>query len=450
MAITDADTPTTSTAPSPRSATLVVAAMASLGAGAIHAAAIGVHSEHRQAVFAFTILAAAQLGFGAAVLVRRTTGLAVLGAVVNAAAVGGWVMAKSSGIAFVDGLEVAESVQWADGAAAGLAFVATVVAARVALGGRDSVAVASPGDAAAGSGAIEGSGGPGSSRRWVFNGVGAIVAIATLTAMVGAGSHSHAGHGHGGDNSEAASDHDHGDPGTDHADHSDQGTDHAGHDTAAPASGDHADHGPAAAIAPKEYDPAMPIDLGGVDGVTPEQQAKAENLVAITLIRLPQWADFRTAEAAGYHSIGDGVTGHEHFVNWDMIDDGEILNPDKPESLVYDTTGGDRRLVSAMFMLPTGATLDSVPEVGGALTQWHIHDNLCFTSDKSAPRVAGITTSDGGCPAGLQKFTPVPMIHVWIEKNQCGPFAALEGVGAGQVKAGEEHLCDHEHGAGGS
>jgi hypothetical protein len=41
------------------------------------------------------------------------------------------------------------------------------------------------------------------------------------------------------------------------------------------------------------------------------------------------------------------------------------------------------------------------------------------------------------------------MIHVWITPHKCGPFAALEGVGAGQVVPGEEHLCDHAHGTGG-
>ena len=39
------------------------------------------------------------------------------------------------------------------------------------------------------------------------------------------------------------------------------------------------------------------------------------------------------------------------------------------------------------------------------------------------------------------------MIHVWIVPHECGPFAALEGVAAGQVTAGEEHLCDHAHGS---
>src|SRR4029077_4239356 len=79
---------------------LAVPALASLGAGAIHAAAIGVHSEHRQAVFTFAIVAAIQLGLGAFALVsnRRLLGAALL--LTNLAFVAGWVIAKSSGIGF--------------------------------------------------------------------------------------------------------------------------------------------------------------------------------------------------------------------------------------------------------------------------------------------------------------------------------------------------------------
>jgi hypothetical protein len=83
------------------------------------------------------------------------------------------------------------------------------------------------------------------------------------------------------------------------------------------------------------YDPTKPIDLSGVEGVTPEQQAAAENLIAVTLVRLPQWADYHVAEAAGFVSIGDGLTGVEHYVHWDWIDDDVFLDPDQPESLVY-------------------------------------------------------------------------------------------------------------------
>jgi hypothetical protein len=39
------------------------------------------------------------------------------------------------------------------------------------------------------------------------------------------------------------------------------------------------------------------------------------------------------------------------------------------------------------------------------------------------------------------------MIHVWITSHPCGPFAALEGVGAGAIKPGEQRWCDHVHGS---
>jgi hypothetical protein len=205
----------------------------------------------------------------------------------------------------------------------------------------------------------------------------------------------------------------------------------------------------AAAVATKPYDPTQPIDLGGVAGVTPEQQATAENLVALNVVRLPQWSDYRTAEAAGYHSIGDGPTGFEHFIKWDLINDDVALDPDHPESLVYQPQpDGSKKLVSAMYFLPDTVALTDVPDIGGALTQWHIHDNLCFTDDPVAPLVRGVTDSNGNCPAPLVKFRPAPMIHVWITPNRCGPFAALEGIGAGQIADGETRLCDAAHGSG--
>jgi hypothetical protein len=203
-----------------------------------------------------------------------------------------------------------------------------------------------------------------------------------------------------------------------------------------------------AAVA-KPYDPNLPIDLSGTPGVTPQEQARAENLVAETLVRLPvKWADYHAAEAAGFHSIGDGLTGFEHYINWGWINDDVTLDPDHPESLVYQPQpDGSKKLVSVMYMLPDSVTLDKVPDIGGALMQWHIHDNLCFTNDPVAPQVAGVVGAAGTCTAPLKKFRPAPMIHVWIVPHTCGPFAALEGVGAGQILPGEQRLCDHQHGS---
>lgn len=262
----------------------------------------------------------------------------------------------------------------------------------------------------------------------------AVTAVA-FAGMVSGGTHAHASGdahgaaGHGGDGETAA-------PADHHADEDDHA---AGEDHGAAAEDHHAE---AAATVP--YDPTKPIDLGGVEGVTPEQQATAENIVAVTVMRLGQWADASVAEAAGFRSIGDGGTGIEHLVHTEFRADGIFLDPDRPESLVYDTSEGGRRLVAAMYMVDEGTALEDVPDYGGALMQWHIHDNLCYNAEG---QVRGLTDAEGNCAPGLFKPVPTPMIHVWIEPHPCGPFAALEGIGGGSIKEGEEVLCDHAHGA---
>jgi hypothetical protein len=377
---------------------LAVAGGASLGAGAVHAAAIGVHSEHRQAVIAFTVVAAIQLGFGAVALARPGRIALALGALVNAGIIGGWALAKIDGISFVDGLETAEPVQTADALAAGLAAVAVVAAVAAILGLGRHLLVGSP---------------------LLTGGTAVLVAALAVPGMLSAGGHAH-------------------EPGGDH-----HGGAAAAHDDSEAPHDEGTPHAESSAVPPTPFDPALPIDLGGVEGVSLQQQAAAENLLAHTLQRLPQFADPLAVEDMGFVSIGDGFLGHEHYLNAANMNDDRLLDPQYPESLVFDTTFTPKKLVAAMFMLNAGDTLDDVPELGGKLTQWHVHDNLCF----SGPRVAGLTDAAGTCPPGLTKGAATPMIHVWITPHDCGPFAALEGVAGGTIPEGEARLCDHAHGS---
>lgn len=392
---------------------LALGGMASLGAGAIHAAAMGVHTEHEQAARVFAVLALAQLAWGALALVAtRVRIVAIAGVLIAGMAVGGWVMAKTTGIGFVDGLGTVEDIQWPDAIGAGLALIAAVVCLRVLLTG-DRPAV------------------PGSSSLAML---ALLFAAVTLGGLYAAGSHRHEG-GHHGDEHAGGAAHGSGSEVTDHE-----------HPAAESSSGEPHEHS-APAVPPNAFDPTKPINLSGVAGVSPEQQAGAELLVENTIAKLPQFADVERMEELGFHSIGDGFTGHEHFINWNYINDEHILNPDYPESLVFEVQpDGDRKLVSAMFMANEGTALGDVPDVGGALTQWHVHDDLCFSNDPVAPRVVNVTTVGGSCSGGQVKFAPTPMIHVWIEPHPCGPFAALEGVAAGQVAPGETHLCTDIHG----
>lgn len=365
----------------PRLGRLAVPAMASMGAGAIHAAAIGAHPEPRIAAITFTATAAFQLVWGITALQASSRTVALLGGLGNAGIAAGWVLARRGEVP-IDGLDTALQMGVPDTIAA----VLTACASLLAL----ATAVRRPRE-----------------RRppvlLLAVSAGAIF-VASATGMIG------------------MTDLDHG----------------ADEVAVAP------DGRPLAAIAPTPYDPAMPIDLGGVDGVSSAQQARAENLLSSTIVRLPQWSDPAVAEAAGFRSIGDGATGEEHYIHREFMANDTILDPDEPESLVFDTTVTPKKLVAAMYMLPPGTSLDTAPDIGGKLTQWHIHNNLCFTADG---RVGGLTNAAGGCDAPLLEGPEQPMIHVWIVPHPCGPFAALEGIAGGQIKEGDTKLCDTAHGS---
>ena len=380
----------TDASPDAETRAFAIPALTSIAAGLIHASAMGAHGDMREAVLAFGLTAAIQVGLGVIVLVLALTSrprfAAIALAAANLAVLAGWIVSRRTGLDFIEGLEEAQPIARADGLAAGFAAASVlgVVMAfrgvRLARGGVVARALAVP------------------------------VAAVMVVGMVAASSPDHHGAGADGDQHAAET---------------------------------NVDASRAAVVPPTPFIPGQPIDLGGVPGVTPQQQAAAENLLSATLYVLPKWSDYQVAEAAGWRSIGDGATGEEHFVNPATLNDGRILDPNAPESLVYDNTNGVRTLAAAMYMLDPGTTLADVPEVGGKLMQWHIHDNLCFSP---TGRVAGLREPGGECRPGLVKGGEQPMIHVWIRSHPCGPFAALTGIAGGSIAAGETRLCDTAHG----
>ena len=204
----------------------------------------------------------------------------------------------------------------------------------------------------------------------------------------------------------------------------------------------------ATALVPR-YDPKAPIDLGGVKGVTQAQQARAEGLVADTLIRLPQWAVEGKAKAAGYKPIADRNPGFEFLVNWAYLNDKTSLDANHPEGLIYRVQGSKRTLVSAIYMLAPGTNVKRLPDIGGPLAPWDTHDNLCATSGGAASRVTGFGDAKGTCPAGQVKLKPVPTTHVWIVAHPCGPFAVSTD-GEGKVGPVKQLICPASHAGGGA
>lgn len=353
---------------------LAVAGAASIAAGAMHVGAVVAHHDHRQAMWAFLGMATVELAWGGAALGRPRRWVPALGILTGAAAVVGWVLAVTTGVPLIDGLNTRQNIHFAsDLLAAELALVVVVATVMALLIRRPLV------------------------TRPLTIACLVMVAVVAVPGTIASVNHHHGAAGE-----------------------------------------------PAVAVPPHPFDPAKPVDLSGVPGVTPEEQARAENLLSATVMLLPQWADPAYDEAHGFRSIGDGFSGVEHYVNQAFIDDNTLLDPDKPESLVFDTTVKPKRLVAAMYMLKPGTPLAQAPDIGGPLTQFHIHDNLCFNAQA---RVAGLTQPNGTCKAPLVKGPLTPMIHVWIVPHQCGPFAALEGIGGGQILPGQTVACDHVHGS---
>lgn len=371
---------------------LMYAAMASIGAGLIHGGAIGLHAEHPQLARLFILLAFAQVAWGVMVMLRPRGWLFVVGMLVNASAVAGWLATRLSGISWIDGLEVRESAQIADSLCAALGLIAAVIAIRAVLLGKIEIS---------------------STPRVAIP--AALVAVVAIVAMWNGAAHLHAtgDTAHGGD---------------------------AAHD------GDTAHTGVVLENWPRAFDPSLPLDISNVEGVSAEQELRAANLIKETSIKLLRWADPKTAYAEGWRSIQDAVTGFEHYQNYSLYNDDKFLDPTAPESLVYKVgLGGQRTLVSAMFMAGTKVPMDSpqLTDYAGPLMQWHIHDNLCFINGSGgAPRVVGITNSQGVCAFGARSPGDNAMVHVWIVPHECGPFAALEGVGAGSAIVSEADRRD--------
>ena len=112
---------------------LSVAAMASLGAGAVHAAATGLHAEHPELARLFVVVTVAQLSAGLWALLRPVKLAALAVAAVNAVAVAGWLTTRLTGISWIPGLEVREAAQFADTACALLGALAVGAALSASL-----------------------------------------------------------------------------------------------------------------------------------------------------------------------------------------------------------------------------------------------------------------------------------------------------------------------------
>ena len=130
------------------------------------------------------------------------------------------------------------------------------------------------------------------------------------------------------------------------------------------------------------------------------------------------WFDYDTALGDGYELMfGDD----KHYANRAYITDDRLLDPERPEFVIYYDTPSGKRLAGLMYL--TRKRDERGPQIGGPLTVWHyhiFHHTTCLLKGLLAVARPG----DGGvCAEGIPGQRSPEMLHVWLLGHPEGTFA---------------------------
>ena len=152
---------------------------------------------------------------------------------------------------------------------------------------------------------------------------------------------------------------------------------------------------------------------------TPAQVDAANRLYAETKAAIAPYEDWRRALAAGYRPGGSTSLPSTHWMNQGYVDAGYVMDPRRPQGLVYANTRHGPVLLGAMFQMKSLNRFG--PDPGGPMTAWHQHENICFTPFGFE---FSLMSPFATCPIGAVDISAPPMLHVWIVDNpRGGPFA---------------------------
>ena len=153
---------------------------------------------------------------------------------------------------------------------------------------------------------------------------------------------------------------------------------------------------------------------------TAEQRAAADALREASMLAAVQrgWYDYESGRADGYSLMfSDGA----HYVNEDYIFDDVVLDPMRPEFLMYYETSRGMSLVGFMFYV--AQPNDRGEQIGGSATTWHYHvwsKPQCLLGGLLA---VDVPDADGACSRGVPMHRSPEMLHVWLVDHPEGPFA---------------------------
>ncbi len=168
--------------------------------------------------------------------------------------------------------------------------------------------------------------------------------------------------------------------------------------------------------------PGMVMNAGGATEISIAHQAEADQLWAETTAFTIRYQDPSVAAADGYRV--DSIAGNDfHAGNPEYQNDGLMLDPTKPENLIYGMGPDGPVLLGVMF--ETEGLRNDPPPTGGAALHWHRHEQVCFAL--TPPGLAGLVDPFGNCALGsLAIPTTNSMMHVWTLAGAPTKFGDLD------------------------
>lgn len=170
----------------------------------------------------------------------------------------------------------------------------------------------------------------------------------------------------------------------------------------APAGAQHHDHGGHRRCNPSAEERREAADFARA---TKNAVAKYEDARAALDDDFVPWVD------TPYKSIHHYVK-YEHYYDW------RILDPKRPEALVYVHTAGAPKLIGVMYSMEDPDR--EPPDMGGCITRWHTHPQC-----RSPFGYSHIWEEDwGDCPPGWEDDGgSEQMLHVWTAPMKDGPYS---------------------------
>jgi hypothetical protein len=364
-----------------------IAAVASLGAGLIHAAVAREHFAEWWAYGAFfTLLAIFQVGWALAVWGGTTRRVLIIGLCVNAATIALWVVTRTTGLPIGPEPGVPEPLGIADGAC-GILELAVVVLSALAV--------------------QRASGERTFSWLTAFASLGAACVLALL--LVGAAVAMPETHEQSSANDACG---------------------------AAPMAG--MAHGDESSMTDGERHELS--ELPDVACATTADTQAAIDLLHRTITATAQYRDLQAATLAGFQvdaAFRRYASEHPnarknrpqivHVPNPAYRTDGNVADPNVPETLIYRRdASGKTELIGVMYTAPNR---QPGPDLAGPYTRWHYHDTCQAPNRVKSPK------QGASCPSRTKEVISGYMMHVWFVQDSDLPYAYAMSVPLAQVNS---------------